>query len=887
MASFQDGLKLSSAPDKNVWLEFLEEIRPSKEFTICHWINIKFFNTGVAANLWSYCTVENKDGPMECLQLCLYGIGDTAYRNLKIGTKIPSREMGQEYRGAFLPLKSYHHRTWNHLCWSLSTITGNSRFYHNGEMIGSQQVNTTHISLALRGSSNMNGASFIFGQEPDSIGGGFDKFQAFIGDLSEFNVWNHTLSGYEIYSMAVCKNVRKGNVVSWDLNDWISKDKFGVHNVLMTTFSRLTTLCDISHRFVIFPNRVHYPEAKEVCEIHGGSLAVPHSERENKLFMDIVEKHQDACVRDIESTNGNLVWIGGQKVDGLWQELSYDSHHWSKNTLQSRLNFTKFLRTGSRLNSECACIRKDGFWLEEVHHSCDTILSLCTICIIYRQPVFTTKGICDDSIIDWNYYPVIDSDNQIQQYEGFKRKSNIDFDKESTKWKISLAPRYSQKIVFELLANSSSRKYPIGRKNWLIDEPDCGIDFTTQPFCISVCHFPFEFTCNSGKCVNVTKRCDGKKDCDDGSDEYLCTGIDLPRMYDNTEPPEPKIGHTSLEINIDARIIKINAIDTINMIVQLTIDMRLTWHDGRLLFLNPRLDADNIIADDFGLWKNYWTPMRNLIYENAIVGEIIYDWHEIKIQPTAPEPLDPSRAIENVIFNGSYNPLQLRQRMKIKYDCPFDVTRFPFDVQMCSFMMKINKRKMTSIPFINDHNAVYEGQPIIDQFYIGVINSSTNNTETSALFTINIHMARDFTNQVLNTFVPTLILWLFGYSTLFVSISDFNERFMGAGTSLLVIATLFSSISSGLPKTSYVKLIDIWFLWHNISILAIILCHIILNKLKIYLENLGNNEVTPLEDEVKKNRMKALYRGNNIVIMLFPSVNVLFYAIYFHFTFYQ
>ena len=76
MASFQTSLEGTFKPDENVWLEFLNEIQPSKEFTICHWINIKFFNTGVAANLWSYCTVENQDDPMECLQLCLYGIGD-------------------------------------------------------------------------------------------------------------------------------------------------------------------------------------------------------------------------------------------------------------------------------------------------------------------------------------------------------------------------------------------------------------------------------------------------------------------------------------------------------------------------------------------------------------------------------------------------------------------------------------------------------------------------------------------------------------------------------------------------------------------------------------------------------------------------------------------
>ena len=362
--------------------------------------------------------------------------------------------------------------------------------------------------------------------------------------------------------------------------------------------------------------------------------------------------------------------------------------------------------------------------------------------------------------------------------------------------------------------------------------------------------------------------------------------IKIPRVYDNAEPPGLTKEGTSMEIHICTRIFKIDSIDTINMMVQLTMEVILTWNDGRLSFFNPQTDNDNIISDDSGLWKKLWTPMRHIVFGNAIVGETIYDWHKIEILAKDPQPLDVSRAVENVIFNGSYNPLRLRQLMKIKYDCRFDVTRFPFDVQKCSFIMKIDDRMMTSMQFISDHKVVYEGQQIIDQFSIDDIYSSTNKTEKSALFTINIHMARDFTNQLLNTFIPTLTLWLFGYSTLFIPISYFNERFMGAVTSLLVIATLFSSISSDLPKTSYVKLIDIWFLWHNISILAIIFCHIILNRLYIYLQHLENNEVTPLVDDVKLDKMRALNQGNAIIIMTFPSLNVLFYAIYFHFNMY-
>ena len=93
---------------------------------------------------------------------------------------------------------------------------------------------------------------------------------------------------------------------------------------------------------------------------------------------------------------------------------------------------------------------------------------------------------------------------------------------------------------------------------------------------------------------------------------------------------------------------------------------------------------------------------------------------------------------------------------------------------------------------------------------------------------INIPMTRVSTNQFINTFFPTIILWMFGYSTLFIDPTEngFNHRFTGSGTALLVMATLINVVKSDLPKTAHIKLIDIWFLWHVVLVYVLSLIHI-------------------------------------------------------------
>ena len=113
-------------------------------------------------------------------------------------------------------------------------------------------------------------------------------------------------------------------------------------------------------------------------------------------------------------------------------------------------------------------------------------------------------------------------------------------------------------------------------------------------------------------------------------------------------------------------------------------------------------------------------------------------------------------------------------------------------------------------------------------------------------------MHRVFTNQLLTTFLPTIILWFFGYATLFIDLDNPSDRFMGSGTALLVIATLISMITGGLPKTSYLKLIDIWLIWHFIYVFIMIGSNIFVDRVRI------RRAPSKKKEEKRRSRIVAL-----------------------------
>ena len=138
-------------------------------------------------------------------------------------------------------------------------------------------------------------------------------------------------------------------------------------------------------------------------------------------------------------------------------------------------------------------------------------------------------------------------------------------------------------------------------------------------------------------------------------------------------------------------------------------------------------------------------------------------------------------------------------------------------------------------------------------------------------------MRRLYNNQIINTIFPTCLLWLLAYSTLFINVENFNNRVMVSVTSLLVLSSLLGSINRGLPKTSYFKYIDLWFLWYITNIFLLIMSHIIIDKIPNILV-INSSVLTHIPNlPINTPRRKLV---NTIAIAMFPLVTICFNIIY-------
>lgn len=97
---------------------------------------------------------------------------------------------------------------WHHICITWTTRDGFWEAYQDGERLG------TGENLAPWHPIKPGGV-IILGQEQDIVGGRFDATQAFVGELSQFNIWDRVLRPADIIGMANCSSYMPGNVVPW------------------------------------------------------------------------------------------------------------------------------------------------------------------------------------------------------------------------------------------------------------------------------------------------------------------------------------------------------------------------------------------------------------------------------------------------------------------------------------------------------------------------------------------------------------------------------------------------------------------------------------------------------------------------------------------------
>ena len=194
------------------------------------------------------------------------------------------------------------------------------------------------------------------------------------------------------------------------------------------------------------------------------------------------------------ANTGKAAWLGMSKESSIWYRLGNEG-------LRKPINFSNWdNKVQQSTATDCAFTKKDGKWSWYTRESCQN-LELCTICRIIAHPVLTMNGLCNDTTFDYNYYVMTGENSTVDYYEGYK-SANIIF--KNNKWTfVAKKGNVTQSSIENDVGRALT--FPIGRLQWEIYEPKCGI-WQAQRILLSLsrCRFGQQFTCNSGTCIAVS-----------------------------------------------------------------------------------------------------------------------------------------------------------------------------------------------------------------------------------------------------------------------------------------------------------------------------------------------------------------------------------------------
>ena len=105
---------------------------------------------------------------------------------------------------------------------------------------------------------------------------------------------------------------------------------------------------------------------------------------------------------------------------------------------------------------------------------------------------------------------------------------------------------------------------------------------------------------------------------------------------------------------------------------------------------------------------------------------------------------------------------------------------------------------------------------------------------------VEVILGRQLLSTILTVYVPTILLNVIGHSTNFFKDFFFEAVITVNLTVMLVLVTMFISVSSNLPTTAYVKMIDIWLIFNLLMPFLLVLLHTYMDSLRT--ENKGDGE---------------------------------------------
>ena len=406
----------------------------------------------------------------------------------------------------------------------------------------------------------------------------------------------------------------------------------------------------------------------------------------------------------------------------------------------------------------------------------------------------------------------------------------LEFNYELKKWQIYHRTQTDTNVT---LLDVSER--PFGKLTWEVANYTCNFGKTiNMELQLSACNED-QFTCNDGTCIPHDFRCDNKQDCKDVSDEKQCQIVSLDEeKYLKDKTPPPLEQGKSLPVILSMNIYNILDIQEVQNMMSLKFDLGTAWFDSRLNFYNLKTNPQMntlISAESQMLWVPtilFFNTKNNLNSQNDEKAniKIVRRKNGTLIGPTVNEDI--------MVYEGASNEIELNRVYEIDFICTYDMQYYPFDIQVCTVDMVMAGSAALFVD-LKPGDLKYSGPKDLSQYYVMDYKIKNAKILDGNGVQISVILGRKLLGNILTVYVPTILLNLIGHSTNYFKSFFFEAVVTVNLTCMLVLVTMFISVSGSLPKTSYIKMVDYWLIFTLMLPFVEVLLH-------TYIESLNDDE---------------------------------------------
>ena len=632
-------------------------------------------------------------------------------------------------------------------------------------------------------------------------------------------VWDTQLAGEDMQAYTQCtRKDLKGNLFSWEDTEWKFLNSKNYSE--MTLADMETEVCWQNNlMFLLLPVPMQYNgigQAEDSCEKFSGKVANYVTRKEFELPQTYLLRHHDhptSCHTKEGNYTAFSTWWGA--TDDLEEGTFRNRYNnkvleytpWTPGspypdaTTYNCLNSLQFIKSGTRKEIIESSKVRDEICNGRFH---------CNLCQLSKDPKVRVRGLCGGSHFDRSYKLSIDQNN-LPIYLG-ETSSSISYDKENGHW------IWQDRIRNEAFATSPSSLQSFLLGSTVIkfhsksDVCINGKPFQTLPIKLTTCTKE-EYTCDNGKCIPSDNRCDQARNCDDGSDEENCQLVQMRKNYNKKLAPlawDQKVVYP-VSINVSVILEKVLQISESDQEYDLKFTLILEWYDNRLNYYNLKYDQFSNALSNEDI-SRLWIP--SIVFRNTRKNDIVKADDDVVV--TIAREGNFTRSTDDLaeeinIFQGSENRIVFESSYTKSFSCEYQLQMYPFDLQVCTINLEVRKLEKSSV-LLFPRQIQMLGQKVLTQYTLMNWKMKLDNSsDPGHSIVVTLSMKRRLMNEILTTYLPTLIMLVIVYTTNFFKPFFFEAVVTVNLTSLLVLTTLFISVSSSLLKTSYIKVSDMGF----------------------------------------------------------------------------